>query len=128
MMKQLVVADISAINDLPHINDIAPMNDADMPCINELREVLKKHGALDRFGITLLHKHFDVEADEVLVERTDESTKVQTIKPYKKAGLDTCIQQTAWRLSDDVAVMGCYTVCIRDSDRGWHQAHVTSGS
>jgi hypothetical protein len=127
-MKQLVVADITGNNDLPHINDIAPLNDADMTCVNELRDVLKKHGALDRFGIALLHKHFDIEPDEVLVERTDEAIKVQTIRPYKKAELDTCIQQTAWRLSDDAAVMGCYTVCIRDSDRGWHQAHVTSGS
>jgi hypothetical protein len=127
-MKQLVVADITGNNDLPHINDITPLNDADMTCVNELRDVLKKHGALDRFGITLLHKHFDIEPDEVLVERTDEASKVQTIRPYKKAELDTCIQQTAWRLSDDAAVMGCYTVCIRDSDRGWHQAHVTSGS
>ncbi len=127
-MKQLVVADITGNNDLPHINDIAPLNDAGMTCVNELRDVLKKHGVLDRFGITLLHKHFDIEPDEVLVERTDEASKVQTIRPYKKAELDTCIQQTAWRLSDDAAVMGCYTVCIRDSDRGWHQAHVTSGS
>lgn len=126
-MKQLVVADIAGSNDLPHIDDVEPMNDKDIPCINELRDVLKRHGALDRFGITLLHKHFNIDHDEVLVERTDEASKVQTIRPYRKADLDTCIQQTAWRLSDGAAVMGCYTVCIRDSDRGWHHSHVTSG-
>jgi hypothetical protein len=126
-MKQFIVSDADN-NDLPHVDLVQPLNDADTPCIEELRAVLKKHGALNRFGITLLHKHFDIAPDEVLIERTDEASKVQTIRPYKKADVDTCAQQTAWRLSDQKAVMGCYRVCIRDGDRGWHTSHVTSGS
>ncbi|MDT0449491.1 hypothetical protein RM609_10460 [Streptomyces sp. DSM 40473] len=33
--------------------------------------VLEKHGNLDRFGLCLLHDHFPVASDEVLVETHD---------------------------------------------------------
>ena len=126
-MEQSIDTEIVDTNDLPYTNDVVPLNEDDQSCIEEIRHVLKKHGALDRFGITLLHKHFDIDDGEVMVERTDEAAKVQTIRPYKKTELDACIGQTAWRLSDQSAVMGCYMVCIREAS-GWRHAHVTSGS
>jgi len=126
-VKQEELVEMSNVNDLPHINDVRPLDASDLPCIEDLRQVLIKHGAIDRFGITLLHKHFDIECDEILMESTDEARKEQIIRPQKKADLTGCLAQTAWRLSDHSAVLGCYMSCVWASD-GWYRAHVTAGS
>jgi hypothetical protein len=44
------------------------LGDRDRAVMDEVREVLAKHGALGRFGLTLLHSHFEVAHDEVLAE------------------------------------------------------------
>ena len=45
---------------LDHIADVRPIDDSDAACLNEIREVLEKHNALQRFGVSLLHRHFEV--------------------------------------------------------------------
>ncbi|AJT64543.3 hypothetical protein T261_2872 [Streptomyces lydicus] len=41
--------------------------------------ILEKHGNLERFGLCLLHEHFPLAADEILVEAADaESRTFQT--------------------------------------------------
>ena len=41
------------------INDVEPLNEGDQACLTEIREVLKKHGKRERFGVALLHRHFE---------------------------------------------------------------------
>ena len=40
------------------IHDVDPLNERDYDCLAEVREVLKKYGKQDRFGVALLHTHF----------------------------------------------------------------------
>lgn len=40
------------------------LNSEGAACLAELREVLGKHDRLNRFGITLIHKHFELSEDE----------------------------------------------------------------
>lgn len=47
-------------NELPDIRDALPLGPDDEPLMVDLYQVLKKYSALKRFGITLLHKHFDL--------------------------------------------------------------------
>lgn len=52
------------------------------------------------FGIMLVHKHFDVSEDEVIMEFTDVDARVQTTKPIKKNELLGSSIETSWLLQD----------------------------
>jgi hypothetical protein len=85
------------------IDAVESLGDQDAAVIDKVRAVLEEHGALDRFGLTLLHSHFDIGDDEVLVERVDAETRTLTIRPEKKAVLDEEADPvvTSWRLRSD---------------------------
>lgn len=40
---------------LRDLRDVAPLDAADLACIAELREVLARHGRLQRFALQLVH-------------------------------------------------------------------------
>jgi len=61
-MNTLAVAPVQWSN-LRNIDDVQPVNDGDTDCLVEIREVLRRHGKLDRFGVALLHSHFDLAND-----------------------------------------------------------------
>ncbi len=93
---------------LPFITEVVELNDSDMPLMNEIHDVLKRHNALKRFGVTLLHDHFDVADDEVLIEFTNINDRIQTIEVTKKNDplLSDAIE-TSWRLDTGLPVMEC---------------------
>jgi hypothetical protein len=70
-------------SQLPGADAVIEFSDKDTDFLRELRDVLKKHGVLERFGISLLHTHFDVAEDEVLLETTDIEERTQFIRPVK---------------------------------------------
>lgn len=73
--------------EINHIDNVRPIDDEDLPCLNEIFEILKKHNCIDRFGVALLHKHFDLQEDEVLLETTDVDGREQWIRPIKESYL-----------------------------------------
>ncbi|EAY31870.1 hypothetical protein [Microscilla marina] len=96
----------SLINSLQNIDEVKPLGQEpnDVACFEELREVLKKHQKLDRFGLCLLHKHFDVNEDEILVESCDVKNRTLTIQPEKTAAearSNETLLETNWRFSED---------------------------
>ena len=101
-----------------HIAEVEPRSTNDDALFAELAGVLKKHHALDRFGITLLHRHFDIAPGELLLENTDMLSRTHSITPVSS---ETLVGQkyieTAWRLGDDFVAMGC--VC-QDRDGSGH--------
>ncbi len=104
-----------------HIADVQQRSDEDDALFRELADVMKKHNALDRFGITLLHRHFDIQQGEVLLETTDVPSRVQTIEPVKEetlAGMPYV--ETSWRLGDGWVAMAC--VCVKYGDDHSHQS------
>ena len=90
---------------LKHINDVEPLNHADAECLAEIREVLKRHGKLERLGIALLHSHFPLADDEVMLEETDEDARLQTLKPMKRSEVGDYDVGTIWQLRDGVEAM-----------------------
>lgn len=56
---------------LPDDADVPRISAEDHACLDAVCEVLVRFGAVGRFGVHLVHKHFDVAPDEVLVEYTD---------------------------------------------------------
>ena len=99
------------LNSLPHIREATPLSEGDAGLVQELVGVLKKHDALHRFGLTLLHRHFPFADNEVLLETTDVESRTQTMRPVSKGALagEEYIE-TCWRLDTGQAVTAC--VCI----------------
>lgn len=106
---------------LPDISEVTPFNENDKPVMDEIISVLKKHNALGRFGVTLLHQHFDINSDEILCESTDVLTRTQTIKPIKKTELaQNDYTETSWRLDNGTVMTAC--VCIKFGNDHSHQS------
>lgn len=107
----------SVMNTLPDIDDVAPLSADDEACLTEVRRVLEEHGALQRFGVALLHQHFAVQDDEILVEECDVASRTLKIRPQKRTSPATSRSiQTVWRLDTPTPVQGCMQVCTKDEN------------
>lgn len=89
---------------LQDITDIEPYNEErDGIVMKEVFKVLQKHNALERFGVNLLHNHFEVNTGEKMVETHDPVTRKLTIKPYRNSELrePENLQPTNWTFGED---------------------------
>ena len=112
------------LSPLPDISEAIPLSESDLPMVREIADVLRRHGAISRFGLTLLHQHFDTDTDEALVESTNVAMRTQTIQPCKKSELgELPLVETAWRLDSGQPVMACVCVIL---GKGNHQ-HLPRG-
>ena len=93
---------------LPNIDEVGPFSEDDEACFEEIKQVLTKHGRLQRFGVCLLHAHFPITGDEVLVESCDPSTRTLTTRPVNRAQFGrTKPIETSWRLDTGEALGTC---------------------
>ena len=102
---------------LSDIDDVRPIDDSDAPVLDEIRAVLEKHGCLDRFGIALLHRHFDVRADELMLETTNVLAREHWVRPVDRAELAAkgfSAQSTIVRFDETGTAQYC--ACARDKD------------
>ncbi|MGQ8365472.1 hypothetical protein [Glaciecola sp. 1036] len=88
-------------SSLKDIDDVEPLNEKDYSVLTELREVLLKHGYINRFGIKLLHRHFDISQDEIIMENTDVESRVSVLSVEKDSSKENTIE-TMWRFSDGI--------------------------
>lgn len=110
MENKALVLETVQHSKLPHIDDVEQIGDKDYEVLNEIKEILCKHNYTDRFGITLLHKHFELENDEILLEETDEENRTQKVYVEKKNDNDDNIIETMWKFGDDIKAE---TICVR---------------
>ena len=68
---------------------------------------------LNRFGLTLAHKHFDLADDEVLVENTDEGSRTQEIIVKKKDDIVGDRISTQFMFVEDSRVVVSTMECIQ---------------
>jgi hypothetical protein len=110
-----------AVNHLLDIHDVEARNENETVAFSEMREVLRKYGLEKKYGITLLHKHFDLAEDEVLVEYTDIENRTLTSMPIKVGTIPSNVLiETTWTLDQDIAMGNCITVCYYDAQRNGH--------
>lgn len=110
---------------LRELRDVAPLDGADLDCMNELREVLARHGCLDRFALHLVHSHFDVAAHEVLVEYSDPVRREQWLRVEARdspAARDAI--PTTWLLGAHRPAVVC--VCAVRADQGHLGRHASA--
>lgn len=124
-MESRVVLQTMQWSALSDISEVPQISGKDYECLDELRGVLKKHGAGERFGIHLLHKHFDVADDEVLVEFTDEEARTLNCRVLKRSALENspALVETQWRVDTASASMICHGYC--NIDHGHVRKHQT---
>lgn len=107
---------VLAYRDLEDIDDVPPLGTEDAACLEELRAVLLRHNAIERFGITLLHSHFPVREGERLLETCDTDQRRLTVQPVPDDALiGREIVETEWRFdrSGDIqAAMTCAKACV----------------
>jgi hypothetical protein len=121
-MPQLVEPELKTY--LPDIDQVSPISEQDENCFEEIRQVLVKHGALNRFGISLLHQHFPMSDDEVLVERIDVENRVLITRPEKRSASDLATE-TSWSLGPTRAARRCETQCRQDRDNDGNAVHLS---
>ena len=102
---------------LADLRDVAPIDDADIACMRELRDVLARHDRLGRFALHLVHKHFEVAPHEVMVEYSDPATREQRLRVEARdsEALRDAVP-TTWMLDTGQPVVAC--VCAYRADQG----------
>ena len=118
-MTNVMIAPVEWAN-LKDIDDVEPLNESDAACFAEVRDVLKRHDRLNRFGLALLHSHFSLAPDEVMVESTFLEDRTLVTKPHKVGDLGQSVG-TLWMLGDgDGTTMAyCRKYCERDFFGHW---------
>ena len=113
---------------LTHVDEVEPISEKDYKVLEELGAVLGKYGYHNRFGISLIHKHFEVNPGEIAMEETDEEARVSTIKVVPDSG-DANTIGTQWRFGQvpggPTMVTKCVLRCHYDS--GHKQRHRREG-
>ncbi|MCE6978588.1 hypothetical protein EI534_14600 [Pseudomonas frederiksbergensis] len=95
------------------IDDIQPLEDADYAALKEIGDVLRLHKFTDRFGVCLLHKHFDLNEGEELIEETDIAKRVSITRAQKISVLDERTIETMWRFPESMqAGTKCVQTCV----------------
>lgn len=108
------------------IDLIKPINESDSPCLAEVREVLKRHNRLDRFGVALLHSHFEPSDDEVMLETGNEEMRTLTLRPVSESSVGSNDVPTIIALQDgdSISTMAwCRRYCQRDFIFGHYKSH-----
>jgi len=93
--------------------------DEDAACLTEIRQVLVKHGRVTKFGVTLIHKHFELRAHEYLLETIDEENRTLTMNVVDQSSLSGCVP-TQWSLERETAASWCRQYCKR-GEVGMHR-------
>jgi hypothetical protein len=93
-------------------------------CLAAVRQVLRSYGKLERFGVALLHSHFSLAPDEIMLETSDEETRTLTLRPVRESEAGNNKVGTIWMLrdGDDITMTWCRQYCKRWM-LGHHPAH-----
>lgn len=113
-------------NLFPYVDEVRALDEADMACLTEVRDVLARHARLDRFGISLLHKHFDLGEDECLVEETDVENRCQVVSVKWRSDMPReRVLETAWQLGETPNVIqSCNKECYISYEGKHTRGHV----
>ncbi|WEO95517.1 hypothetical protein A6P39_016640 [Streptomyces sp. FXJ1.172] len=83
-------------NPLPRFEEAEGLGPQDAEFVRDLVAVLARHGNLNRFGLCLLHDHFPIAADEILVETND--SRARTLHAHvEKTDTTRHTKASQWR-------------------------------
>src|ERR1700674_776070 len=84
---------------LPHMDttDVGVLGEDDRACLEELGQYLAATDAWPRFGVWLLHKHFEPAPGEVFVERAIATPRRTETTPKERSAFSTGLSASAMR-------------------------------
>lgn len=99
-MRDHGVEDYEVLSDMD-ATDVGELREDDRACLEELGQYLVSTDAWQRFGIWLLHKHFEPAPGEVFVERTMSAPRrTETAPALRSAFGEQGLSTTAVRFGD----------------------------
>jgi hypothetical protein len=102
----------SAVNRLTAINQVERRLESEAGLFGEVRDLLKRYGVEKKYGLVLLHKHFDLAEDEVLMEYTDVENRTLITKPAPRSEvLAGNVVETVWSLETGNMTTACVGFC-----------------
>ncbi len=102
-MRDHGVEDYAALPDMD-ATDVGELREDDRACLEELGQCLVSTDAWRRFGIWLLHKHFEPEPGEVFVEHTMRAPRKTETTPIERSAFpEKGLSTTAIRFDDSVS-------------------------
>jgi hypothetical protein len=120
-MSMNIVPLAFAVNRLTGIEKVERRLDSEASLFGEIRELLKRHGVEKKYGLALLHKHFDLADDEVLVEYTDIESRTLIIRPTPRSEASAAnVVETVWSLESGNATASCAQFCYYYPSTGEH--------
>lgn len=114
---------------LQQIEDLEPIGERDYEVLEEIRQVLLRQGYQNRFGVCLLHKHFDLQPGEAFLEQSDEAARISTITVVPE-DIAKEAMETAWSFTsgDDIrAGRNCQVRCQGFGQTGHSRQHICVG-
>lgn len=111
MLREII--EPTQYSSMKHVTEVEPISEADRATLDAIKAVLIERGAVDRFGVHLVHKHFDIADDEIVMEYTDEEARTQftQVEKYAEAFARGRPLETQWRFNRETASMGCVGFC-----------------
>jgi hypothetical protein len=88
------------MDTLPHFDQARRAGSPDLAFSHAFAALLAQYGYKDRYGLALLHRHFDLEPGETLLE-TPAGSRATRLAPVAQADLATSAVPTLWRAGDD---------------------------
>jgi hypothetical protein len=109
-MRDHAVEDYAELRDMDG-TDVGELSEDDRACLDELGQYLVATDAWQRFGMWLLHKHFEPAPGEVFVERTIREPRGTETAPiarsaFAQQGLSTTAIRFDESVSSEVGVIG----------------------
>jgi hypothetical protein len=104
---------------LPDLCDAPPLDDTDLECLEAVRDVLTRHGKVQRFAIHLAHRHFVLGPDEILIERPDPDGRTQHVTVGTLAEAPDA-RPTTWLFNDGPALSlsdEVHCICVSDPNK-----------
>jgi hypothetical protein len=87
--------------NLPDLHQTPTLDDSDLDCLEEIRDVLSRHGKLARFAVHLAHRHFELAPDEILIERPDPDDRTEHVTVGRLTD-EPDARPTTWLFEDGV--------------------------
>lgn len=111
-----------AVNRLARIDKVERRLDSEAGLFGEIREILKRHGVEKKYGLVLLHKHFDLADDEILMEYTDMENRTLITKPTPRRDISAANAiETVWSLETGNMTTACVGFCYYYPSTGQHR-------
>lgn len=110
----------------PHIGNVSPISERDEHILAEIQSVLERHQALNRFGVTLIHRHYELNEGEIVLESTDIERRQQIVEVRSEAEVlaEGNVISTQWVFDASRNGMACKLYCDY-RDYAHQQRHAT---